>query len=208
MFEREKKLDGKKIAILATDGFEFSELKEPRQALVQAGAKTEIVSLISGTIKSWKEHNWGPAIPVDRAIAETSSQDYDGLLLPGGVINADKLRGDREAILFVKEFCDQEKPIAAICHAAWILIETGYVRGRTMTSWPTLRTDLENAGAHWVNLEVVNDSGWVTSRKPSDIPAFNKKMIEEFQEGPHPNPFLNRIKSAANGQFKTPVSKN
>lgn len=208
MFEHDKKLNGKKVAILATDGFEYSELMEPRSALERSGAQVEIISMKKGTIKSWKDHEWGPSVAVDYTVMEVSSEDYDALMLPGGVINADQLRNEPDAVAFAKDFADNEKPIAAICHAPWILIETGYVKSRTMTSWPSLRTDLENAGAHWVNLEVMADSGWVTSRKPSDLPAFNKKMIEEFQEGIHPNPFLHKMQASEGRQFKASVSKS
>ena len=178
----------KKIAIMATDGFEESELLEPRKALEEAGARVEILSLKKGAIRSWKDKNWGDEISVDHAVTQVSPSDYDALMLPGGVINSDKLRSEGAAVHWVTEFVKSGKPIAAICHAAWILIETGDVKDRIMTSWPSLKTDLENAGVQWVDQEVVADCGWVTSRKPDDIPAFNKKMIEEFQEGKHPHP--------------------
>ncbi len=194
MFDTTRKLRGKKIAILATDGFEESELLEPKKALETAGAQVHIVSLAgdddedthspekTGMIKSWKENDWGIDVSVDRLLDEVSASDYDALMLPGGVINADKIRSENLAVQFVSEFVETGKPIAAICHAAWVLIESGQVQGRHMTSWPSLRTDLENAGAHWTDEEVIVDDGWVTSRKPDDLPAFNEKMIEEFSK--------------------------
>jgi len=178
-------LSNKKIAILATDGFEESELFEPLKALEENGADVDIVSLKYGQIKAWKKGDWGKTIEVDKIVQEVLAQDYDGLVLPGGVINADKLRAEPVAVGFVKDFIENGKPIAAICHAPWTLIETARVRNRKMTSWPSLKTDLINAGVKWVDEEVVSDQGWVTSRKPEDLPAFNKKMIEEFQEGVH-----------------------
>jgi protease I len=179
----------KKVAIIATDGFEESELMEPKKALEEAGARVEIISpKKEGPIKSWKDGNWGSEIAVDHAVTQVAPSDYDALMLPGGVINADKLRNDGAVVHWVTEFVKSRKPIAAICHAPWTLIETGEVRDRILTSWPSLKTDLENAGAQWVDQEVVTDLGWVTSRKPDDIPAFNKKMIEEFKEGRHPHP--------------------
>lgn len=182
---RTNDLSGKKIAILATDGFEESELLEPRKALEDANADVEVISLQMGKIKSWKSNDWGESIEVDKTVKDANPDDYDGLLLPGGVINADKIRNDRAAIEFVKSIAQRGTPIAAICHAAWTLIETGHAQGHEMTSWPSLKTDLQNAGAHWVDQEVVTDNGWVTSRKPDDIPAFNREMIEEFREGRH-----------------------
>jgi protease I len=181
----ENRLTGKKIAILATDGFEESELFDPKAALEEAGAKVEIISLERGKIKSWANGDWGDSVRVDSAVADADADDFDGVLLPGGVMNPDKLRMDKKAVEFVRAFVDAGKPIAAICHGPWTLIETGIVKGRTMTSWPSLKTDLENAGALWVDKEVVTDKGLVTSRKPQDLPAFNKKMIEEFAEGKH-----------------------
>jgi len=186
------KLDGLKVAILATDGFEQSELFEPRKALEEAGASVSIVSLESGEIKGWKEKNWGDSIAVDLTVDEANAEDFDALQLPGGVMNPDKLRMNDQAVSFIKSFFEAGKPVAAICHAPWTLVEADVVRGRTVTSWASLRTDLENAGAKWVDQEVVVDNGLVTSRKPQDIPAFNRKMIEEFAEGIH-----RRQKSAA-----------
>lgn len=180
-----KKLNGKKIAILATNGFEQSELFEPKKALEDAGAKVSIVSLEAGEIKGWNEKDWGKSVAVDLTIDEANAADFDALQLPGGVMNPDKLRMDDKAVSFIKSFFEAGKPIAAICHAPWTLIEAGVVKGKTITSWASLKTDLENAGAKWVDKEVVVDNGLVTSRNPDDIPAFNQKMIEEFAEGSH-----------------------
>lgn len=178
-------LNKKKIAILATNGFEQSELFEPKEALEKAGATVEVVSLEKGEIKGWSKGDWGKTCPVDKVVSSVTADEYDGLMIPGGVINPDKLRADEKAIQFVQGFVDSKKPIATICHGPQVLIETGCVAGKTMTSWPSLKTDLQNAGATWVDREVVVDMGLVTSRKPDDIPAFNKKMIEEFAEGIH-----------------------
>lgn len=178
-------LDGCKVAILATDGFEQSELFEPKQALVEAGADVEIVSIKNGEIKAWKDKNWGDNVAVDREVYGADASEYDALMLPGGVINPDRLRTDQDAVRFVKSFLESGKPIAAICHGPQLLIETKGLAGKTLTSWPSLKTDLENAGATWVDEEVVTDHGLVTSRKPEDIPAFIRKMIEEFAEGKH-----------------------
>lgn len=179
------KLDGIRVAILATDGFEQSELFEPKKALEEAGAQTEIVSLKSGEIKGWDKTDWGKTIAVDKTVSEANADHYDALVLPGGVMNPDKLRVDDEAVSFVKSFFDSGKPVGAICHAPWTLINAEVVKGRELTSYHTLRKDLENAGAKWIDREVVTDNGLVTSRKPEDIPAFNKKIIEEFAEGFH-----------------------
>jgi protease I len=187
-----KKLDGLKVAILAADGFEQSELFKPKEALEEAGAETHIVSLKSGEIKGWNEKDWGESIAVDIEVKNADAADYDALVLPGGVMNPDKLRMDDTAVAFVKAFFDAGKPVGAICHAPWTLIEADVVRGRTVTSWSSLKTDLENAGAKWVDETVVTDNGLVTSRNPQDIPAFNEKIIEEFAEGIH-----RRQKSAA-----------
>jgi deglycase len=178
-------LRGKKIAILATDGFEQVELTEPRKALEQAGATTQIVSPKEGEIRGWNFKDWGQSIHVDKTLDQAKAKDYDALLLPGGVINPDHLRLESKAVNFVKEFVHEGKLIAAICHGPWTLIEADAVRGRTMTSWPSLKTDLKNAGAHWVDQAVVADGNFVTSRKPDDIPAFNKKVIEEIADGKH-----------------------
>ena len=178
-------LRNKRVAVLVDNGFEQSELIEPRKALQEAGAKAEVVSPRSGKVKGWQHTNWGDEIPVDVSLDSAKAEDYDALLLPGGVMNPDKLRTNANAVKFVKHFVDSGKPIAAICHGPWTLIEAGGVRGRKVTSWPSLQTDLKNAGANWVDQEVVTDNGLVTSRKPDDIPAFNRKMIEEFAEGKH-----------------------
>ncbi len=178
-------LKGKSIAIVVENGFEQVELTEPRKALDAAGAKTEIVSPVKGKVKGWNHGNWGDEFPVDRSIEEARSRDYDGLLLPGGVMNPDKLRRNEDVLNFVRGFFEEGKPVAAICHGPWTLIDTGKVRGRKMTSYHSIQMDLKNAGADWVDHEVVVDCGLVTSRKPDDIPAFNEKMIEEFQEGLH-----------------------
>lgn len=181
----EKKIEGLKVAILATEGFEQSELFEPKKALEAAGARVSIVSLEAGEIKGWDETDWGERATVDLTVDEARAEDFDALQLPGGVMNPDKLRTNEKAVAFIKAFFDAGKPVAAICHAPWTLIEAGAARGRTLTSWPSLRTDLENAGARWIDEEVVTDNGLVTSRKPDDLPAFNRKMIEEFAEGIH-----------------------
>jgi protease I len=181
----QQSLKGKRIAITAADMVERVELVEPRKALEEAGATTELISLKPGTITSFDHFDPADQIPVDKAVEEADAADYDALMIPGGVGNPDQLRGDENMVAFVRDFFDQGKPVAAICHAPWVLIDAGVVSGRTMTSWPTIGADLRNAGANWVDKEVVVDSGLVTSRKPDDIPAFNKKMIEEFVEGKH-----------------------
>jgi protease I len=178
-------LKGRKIAALVDNGFEQSELLEPKKALEAAGALVDVVSPQQGKVKGWKHTDWGEELPVDVALDSADAAQYDALLLPGGVMNPDKLRGNPKAVAFVKTFVDRGLPIAAICHGPWTLIEAGGVKGRKVTSWPTLQTDLKNAGATWVDQEVVTDNGLVTSRKPDDIPAFNKKMIEEIAEGRH-----------------------
>lgn len=180
-----EKLTGKTIAILATNGFEQSELEEPRKALEAAGAQTRVVSIEEGQIRGWRHTDWGNSVPVDVTIERANPDDYDGLVLPGGVINPDKLRMDPGAVDFVRSFVQSGKPIAAICHGPWTLINAGGVRGRKVTSWPSLQVDLENAGAEWVDQQVVVDQGLITSRKPDDLPAFNRKMIEELAEGRH-----------------------
>ena len=178
-------LRNKRVAVLADNGFEQSELVEPKKALEQAGATAEVISPQKGKVKGWQHTNWGDEVAVDRQLDEAKPEQYDALLLPGGVMNPDKLRINPRAIEFIKHFVDTGKPIAAICHGPWPLIDAGGVKGRKMTSWPSLKTDLTNAGAQWVDQEVVTDRGLVTSRKPDDIPAFNRKMIEEFAEGKH-----------------------
>jgi protease I len=180
-----EQLNGKRVAILVTDGFEQVELTEPKQALELAGATTHIVSPAKGQVKGWKHTEWGDQFPVDLPLEQAQPDDFDALLLPGGVMNPDKLRANKQAVQFVKSFFEAGKPIAAICHDPWTLIEAGAVQGRKMTSYESIKTDLKNAGADWVDQEVVSDQGIVTSRKPDDIPAFNRKMIEEFAEGGH-----------------------
>jgi protease I len=181
----EQKLAGKKVAILAADMFERVELEEPRKALEDAGATTEIVSIHDGEIQGFDHFDPANKVKVDKTVEEVSVGDYDALLIPGGVGNPDQLRGDENAVNFVREFAEAKKPMAVICHGPWMLVESGVVRGKKVTSWPTLETDIRNAGGNWVDEEVVVDEGIVTSRKPDDIPAFNKKMIEEFCEGRH-----------------------
>lgn len=178
-------LKNKRIAILATDGFEYVELTEPRKALDGAGAKTEVVSPKEGKIKGWNKTDWGDPVKVDVALKSADPSNYDALLLPGGVMNPDHLRMEPAAVQFVRAFFEAHKPVAAICHGPWMLVEADVVRGRTLTSWPSLKTDIRNAGGQWTDQQVVTDQGLVTSRKPDDIPAFNKKIIEEFQEGKH-----------------------
>jgi len=178
----EKKLAGKKVAILAADMFERVELEEPRKALEDAGAETEIVSIHDGEIQGFDHFEPAKTIKVDRTVEEASVDDYDALLIPGGVGNPDQLRGDENAVAFVREFAVSMKPMAVICHGPWMLVESGVVRGRKVTSWPTLQTDIRNAGGTWIDREVVVDDGIVTSRKPDDIPAFNEKMIEQFAQ--------------------------
>lgn len=175
----------KKIAILATNGFEESELQSPKEYLEQQGWTAHIVSPESGTIKSWAEKDWGKEYPVDRPLDQASASDYDALVLPGGVINPDQLRTNDRALSFVKDFFIQNKPVAAICHGPQLLINAEVVNGRNMTSVNSISKDLINAGAHWVDREVVVDNGLVTSRTPKDLPAFNAKMVEEFKEGKH-----------------------
>lgn len=176
---------GKRIAILATDGVEYSELTKPKEILENYEALTEVISLKEGTIKSWKDKNWGDDIQVDNIVTQVEAEDYDALLIPGGVMNPDILRMNEAAVNFVSQFVDNGKPIAAICHGPWVLVETNILEGRLVTSWPSLKTDLINAGAKWVDQEVVVDQGLVTSRKPADISAFCKKFMEEIAEGPH-----------------------
>lgn len=178
-------LSGRKVALLASDGFEQSELFEPYEALIKAGADVDIITIKGSRIRAWDESDWGKYINVDKLLEEVSEDEYDCLMLPGGVMNPDHLRKEETAVDFVKGFLSKGKPIAAICHAPQLLIETGLLNGRKMTSYSSVKTDLINAGAEWVDEEVVVDSGLVTSRSPSDIPAFNKKMIEEFVEGRH-----------------------
>jgi len=180
-----EKLKGKKVAILAADMFEQVELIEPREALEQAGATTELVSLREGEIQGFDHYDKADTFPVDRTVEEARADDYDALLLPGGVGNPDNLRQDENAVGFVRDFFEQGKPIAAICHAPWTLVEAGVVRGLKLTSFSSLQTDIRNAGGTWVDEQVVVDQGLVTSRRPDDLPAFNEKMLEEFAEERH-----------------------
>lgn len=175
----------KKIAILATNGFEEVELTSPKQAMEKEGFDVEIVAPEPGKIKAWAEGVWSDDYQVDQAVTEVSAKDYDALVLPGGVINPDKLRIDENALDFVRDFFKQGKPVASICHGSWTLINAGVVKGRTMTSYKSIRKDMENAGVNWVDREVVVDNGLVTSRNPGDLEAFNKKLIEEIKEGKH-----------------------
>jgi len=179
------RLDGKKVAILVADGFEQVELTEPRKALSEAGAKSELISPMEGRVRGWTGEDWGDDFEVEVPLSSAKAEEYDALLLPGGRINPDRLRTERQAVEFVRHFFEQGKPVAAICHAPWMLVEADVVRGRHLTSYPSIRTDLENAGALWEDSEVVVDSGLVTSRKPDDLPAFNRKMVEEIAEGVH-----------------------
>ena len=181
----ETTLKGKKVAILATDGFEQSELAEPLKALESAGATAHIVSPKAGAIKGWKHTEWGDSFAVDATLDEADPRHYDALVLPGGVMNPDKLRRDPKVQQFVRSFFDEGKPVGAICHGPWTLIDAGVIKGRKVTSYETIQTDLKNAGANWVDEEVVVDNGLVTSRKPDDLPAFNRKLIEEIAEGRH-----------------------
>ena len=177
-----KELTGVRVAILATDGFEQSELFEPKAALEEAGAIVNVISLRPGKIKAWNKTNWGKTIDVDMTVREAWDMEFDSLVLPGGVLNPDKLRADPEAVAFVMSFLNKHRPIAAICHGVQTLIETGSIKGKTITSWPSLKTDVQNAGAKWVDEEVVVDHRIISSRSPSDIPAFNEAMIKEFNE--------------------------
>ena len=187
-------LTGTKVAILATDMFEQVELVEPRKAVEQAGADVELVSLETGEIQGFDHYDKADIFHVDRAVADVSADDYDALLLPGGVGNPDTLRMDEDAVRFVRAFFEQGKPVAAICHAPWMLVEAGVARGRELTSFPSVKTDLANAGGNWVDREVVVDDGLVTSRSPDDLPAFCAKVVEEFAEGRHAG---QRVKAGA-----------
>jgi protease I len=175
-------LRGVRVAILATDGFEQAELTEPRKALDAAGADTAIISPKKDKVRGWKMKEWGDEVQVDQTLDRADPSNYDALVLPGGVINADALRMQPQAVKFVKSFFDAGKPVGVICHAPWALIESGVVRGHRMTSWPSLKTDLTNAGAEWVDEEVVVDGKLVTSRKPDDIPAFNREIKRLFSQ--------------------------
>ncbi len=181
----ETKLNNKKVAILAADGVEESEFTQPLEALKKAGAEVHVVSLKPGKIKAWAENNWGGEYQVDKTIDQVNPWDYDALVLPGGVMNPDKLRQNADAVGFAGGFLTDGKPTAVICHGLMTLIETGELEGRTVTSYPSIKTDLLNAGANWIDEEVVTDNGLVTSRSPKDLPAFCEKMIEEISEGEH-----------------------
>ncbi|HEV2132927.1 MAG TPA: type 1 glutamine amidotransferase domain-containing protein [Terracidiphilus sp.] len=171
-------LNGRRIAFLATDGVEQVELTDPRKALDAAGAKTELISPKSGQIKGWKFTEWGDSFKVDKSVDQARTEDYDALVLPGGVMNPDHLRMDQGAVEFVRKFVATGRTVVAICHGPWTLIEAGAVSGKTMTSWPSVKTDLKNAGANWVDREVVHDGQFITSRKPDDIPAFSRTIID------------------------------
>jgi protease I len=178
-------LKGKRVAFLFTEGAEQPEVIEPLEAVKKAGADVDIVSLEKGDVQMWKHFDKGDTITADKAVKDAKADDYDGLVLPGGVANPDQLRADKDAVKFVRDFFEQDKPVGVICHGPWMLVETGAAKGRKVTSWPSLQTDLRNAGAEWVDQEVVVDNGLVTSRKPDDLPAFNAKIVEEFAEGKH-----------------------
>jgi protease I len=180
-----KELKGKRVAALVTKGFEQVELIDPKRALERAGAIVNVVAPEAGTVQGWNHGEWGQEVNVDETLDQAAASTYDALLLPGGVINADHIRMNAKAIQFVKDFFDMAKPIAVICHGPWIMVEADIVEGLKMTSYSSLKTDLSNAGADWVDQEVVNDRGVVSSRRPQDLPAFIEKMIEEFAEGQH-----------------------
>ena len=180
-----RKLEGKKVAILVANGFEQVEMTKPREALDEAGAETKIVSLKSGQIQGMNHADKGDKFDVDLTVNEARPEEFDALMIPGGLLNPDALRSDEDALEFARNFFREHKPVAAICHGPQVLISADLVRGRKMTSWPAIQVDMRNAGEHWVDEEVVVDNGLVSSRKPDDIPAFNQKMIEEFAEGRH-----------------------
>jgi len=179
------KLDNKKIAILATNGFEQAELEVPRDKLKAAGALVHVVSIEAGEIKGWDKKDWGRSVKVDRTLSDVSADDYDAVVLPGGQINPDLLRVEPKALSFIKDIFNQKKVVAAVCHAPWLLIETGIAKGRKMTSYKSIKTDVANAGAKWEDSEVVVDNGVITSRNPGDLEAFSAKIIEEVAEGRH-----------------------
>ncbi|MFN2617651.1 MAG: type 1 glutamine amidotransferase domain-containing protein [Thermoleophilaceae bacterium] len=179
------KLEGKRVAFLATDGVEQVELTEPWKAVEQAGGEPELVSLESGEIQGFEHLDKGDTFEVQRTVADAGAEDYDGLVLPGGVANPDFLRASEDAVEFARKFFEAGKPVAAICHGPWTLVEADVVRGRKLTSWPSIKTDIRNAGGEWTDEEVVVDSGFVTSRKPDDLPAFCEKLVEEICEGRH-----------------------
>lgn len=179
------KLKGKRVAFLFTEGVEQVELEQPLQAVREAGADVDLVSLQAGEVEMWKHFDKGDKIKAEKAVSDADASEYDALVLPGGVANPDQLRADEDAVAFVRAFFEQDKPVGAICHGPWLLAEAGVLKGRTVTSYPSIRTDLRNAGATVVDEEVVVDNGLVTSRNPDDIPAFNAKIVEEFCEGRH-----------------------
>jgi protease I len=178
-------LQGKKIAFIATEGVEEVELTEPWKAVEEAGGQPELISIEDGEVQAWEHFDKGGSFKVDKTIEEAQPSDYDGLVLPGGVANPDRLRTDENVVSFIRDFAASGKPIGVICHGPWTLIEAGVLEGRKVTSWPSLQTDLRNAGANWVDEEVVVDQGLVSSRNPDDLPAFNAKIVEEFAEGRH-----------------------
>ena len=178
-------LQGRHVAFLFTEGVEQAELTEPLEAVRGAGADVDLISLEKGEIEAWNHFDKGDKFTAEHAVGEVSASDYDALVLPGGVANPDQLRMDTDAVKFVRDFFEQKKPVGVICHGPWLLVEADVVKGRKVTSWPSLKTDLKNAGAEWVDEEVVVDNGLVTSRKPDDLPAFCAKIVEEFAEGQH-----------------------
>lgn len=180
------KLENRKVAILTETGFEKSELLSPKEALEKAGATVHVISP-ANSIKGWEDGNWTEEVKIDKPLSQANPEDYHALFVPGGVINPDKLRMSKDAVKFIRHFFEEGKPVGAICHGPQALIETGALQGRELTSWPSIKTDLINAGVKWVDQEVVVDAGLVTSRKPGDLPAFNKKLIEEIGEGVHEN---------------------
>ena len=175
----------KKVAILTANGFEEVELTSPKKAMEEAGFKVDIVSMEKGEVKAWNHDHWSITLPVDVSLSAANMADYDGLMIPGGVINPDQMRNQKEYVQFAKSFMESGKPVAAICHGPQLLIETGLLKGKKMTSYPSIKTDIKNAGAEWVDEEVVVDRGFITSRSPEDLPAFNKKLVEEVREGIH-----------------------
>jgi protease I len=198
-------LKGVRVAILATDGFEQSELLEPRRALDEAGARTEVVSLKSGEIKGWNHKEWGETVAIDKTVDSVDAQNYDALLLPGGVMNPDSLRMDAKAVAFVKAFFDAKKPVGAICHGPWMLVEAGAVKGRTLTSWPSLKTDIQNAGGRWVDQEAAVDGNLVTSRNPKDIPAFNREIAKLRQRSTPRNDGAQNETKSERADWATPA---